>query len=265
MTNSNLLISIDAHGKATLSMNRPEIHNAFDEQLIADLQRELERLENDPLVRVVILAASGRSFSAGGDLNWMRRMAGYSYQENLDDALVLANMYMTLNELSKPTIALVQGAAYGGGVGLIACCDIAIASPLAKFCISEVRLGLIPAVISPYVVEALGSRAARRYAQTAEVFDVVEAHRLGLIHEIVAETDLEQRAAEIAAAIIKNSPAAVTAAKKLVATVARGPLDQAMITNTAERIADIRSSVEGREGLNAFLERRQPTWLKGQD
>ena len=261
MMNNNLLTAIDEHGRATLTMNRPEIHNAFDEQLIADLHRELKELESNPLVRVVILAASGKSFSAGGDLNWMRRMADYSRQENLTDALALADMLKTLNELSKPTIALVQGAAYGGGVGLVACCDIAIATPRAKFCISEVKLGMIPAVISPYVVEALGSRAARRYAQTAEVFYTAEAYRLGLVHEIVEERELEHRATEISDSILKNGPVAVTAAKKMVAAVARGPLDQAMITNTAERIADIRASDEGKEGLNAFLEKRQPAWI----
>ena len=263
MANNNLLTTIDEHGRATLTMNRPEIHNAFDEQLIADLHRELKKLEADPQVRVVILAASGKSFSAGGDLNWMRRMAGYSRQENLDDALVLTEMYKTLNQLSRPTIALVQGAAYGGGVGLVACCDIVLATPRARFCISEVKLGLIPAVISPYVVEAIGSRAARRYAQTAEVFAAEEAWRLGLVHEIVEKTTLAQRATEISDSILKNGPAAVTASKKLVAAVARGPLDQAMLTDTAERIADIRASAEGKEGLNAFLEKRQPAWLKG--
>ena len=182
MTNNNLLTTIDEQGRATLTMNRPEIHNAFDDLLIADLQRELERLDSDPQVRVVLLTASGKSFSAGGDLNWMRRMADYSRQENLTDALALAEMLKTLNQLSKPTIALVQGAAYGGGVGLVACCDIAIATPRAKFCLSEVKLGMIPAVISPYVVEAIGSRDARRYVLTAEIFSAAEADQLGLVN-----------------------------------------------------------------------------------
>ncbi len=263
MTNNSLLTSIDEHGRATLTMNRPEIHNAFDDLLIADLHRELKRLETDPQVRVVILAASGKSFSAGADLNWMRRMADYSRQENLADAHGLADLMKTLNELSKPTIALVQGAAFGGGVGLVACCDIAIAATRAKFCLSEVKLGLIPAVISPYVVEAIGSRAARRYALTAEIFNAAEACRLGLIHELVDENDLAQSGAELAGLIVKNGPAAVAAAKQLIADVARAPLDQTMINDTAERISDIRSSAEGKEGLNAFLAKRQPGWLKG--
>jgi methylglutaconyl-CoA hydratase len=263
MNDNNLLTTIDEHGRATLTMNRPELHNAFDDLLIADLHRELKRLDGDPLVRVVILAASGKSFSAGADLNWMRRMADYSRQENLADSLALADMLKTLNELSKPTIALVQGAVYGGGVGLVACCDIAIATTLAKFCLSEVKLGLIPAVISPYVVEAIGSRAARRYVLTAEVFAAAEADRLGLVHEVVETGNLEQRGAELSAAILKNGPAALVAGKRLIAAVARGPLDQAMINDTAERIADARASDEGKEGLGAFLEKRPPVWVKG--
>lgn len=262
MTNNYLLTNIDEHGRATLTMNRPELHNAFDDLLIADLSRELKRLDSDPQVRVVILAASGKSFSAGADLNWMRRMADYSRQENLTDALALADLLKTLNELSKPTIALVQGAVYGGGVGLVACCDIAIATPRAKFCLSEVKLGLIPAVISPYVVEAIGSRAARRYVLTAEIFAAAEANRLGLVHEVVEAEALEQRGVELSDAILKNGPAALAAAKKLVAAVARGPLEQAMFADTAERIADIRASDEGKEGLNAFLGKRQPAWMQ---
>jgi methylglutaconyl-CoA hydratase len=263
MSENNLLTTIDEHGRAILTMNRPELHNAFDDLLIADLHRQLKQLDIDPQVRVVILAASGKSFSAGADLNWMRRMADYSRQENLNDAMALADMLKTLNGLSKPTIALVQGAAFGGGVGLVACCDIAIAAPRAKFCLSEVKLGMIPAVISPYVIEAIGSRAGRRYALTAEIFDAAEACRLGLVHEVVDGAELEQFGLELASVIAKNGPAAVAAAKRLVTDVARGPLDQAMITDTAERIADIRSSDEGKEGLNAFLEKRQPKWLKG--
>ncbi len=262
MGNNYLLTNIDECGRATLTMNRPELHNAFDDLLIADLHRELKRIDNDPQVRVVILAANGKSFSAGADLNWMRRMADYSRQENFTDALALADLLKTLNQLSKPTIALVQGAVYGGGVGLVACCDIAIATPQAKFCLSEVKLGLIPAVISPYVVEAIGSRAARRYVLTAEVFDAVAADQLGLVHEVVEAGGLEERGAELSALILKNGPMALAAGKELVSAVARGPLDQAMVTDTAERIADIRASEEGKEGLNAFLEKRQPSWIQ---
>src|SRR6185369_4470029 len=182
MSEPTILTHIDNSGVAVLTMNRPELHNAFDDTFITGLTAKLRDLEDDPDVRVVILAASGKSFSAGADLNWMRRMADYSREQNLADAEALAELMRTLDTLSKPTIALVHGAAYGGGVGLVACCDIAIATVRAAFCLSEVKLGLIPAVISPYVVAAIGPRAARRYFQSAEIFNAVEAHRLGLVH-----------------------------------------------------------------------------------
>lgn len=263
MTNEQILIQIDDRGRATLTMNRPELHNAFDDTLIAALTRELRELEADPQVRVVILAGNGRSFSAGADLSWMRRMADYTQEENLMDALALAELMKTLDGLRKPTIALVQGAAYGGGVGLVACCDVAIASHRASFCLSEVKLGLIPAVISPYVVMAIGPRAARRYFQSAEMFNAAEAHRLGLVHEVVAEEDLPAVAERLSGAYLKNGPASMAAAKDLVARVSRGPLDDAMIRDTAERIAQARASAEGREGLTAFLQKRDPAWVKG--
>jgi methylglutaconyl-CoA hydratase len=257
-----LLSETDEFGRATITLNRPEMHNAFDDTLIIALTDELKRLERDQSIRVVMLAAEGKSFSAGADLNWMRRMADYSREENQADAQALADLMRTLNDLSKPTIALVQGAVYGGGVGLVSCCDIAIGTPQAKFCLSEVKLGLIPAVISPYVIEAIGSRAARRYALTAEFMGSAEAQRLGLLHEVVAEGDLLQRGDELSVFILQNGPAALQAAKQLVADVARGELDQAMIQKTVERIADIRASDEGKEGLSAFLEKRRPAWVK---
>lgn len=263
MTDKTILTQIDERGLATLTMNRPELHNAFDDAFIAALTGELQRLEADESVRVVILAASGRSFSAGADLSWMRRMADYTREENLTDALGLAELMRTLATLKKPTIARVQGAAYGGGVGLVACCDMAIASRRATFCLSEVKLGLIPAVISPYVVEAMGPRAARRYFQSAEVFDAAEAHRLGLVHELTEEKDLAASVERLAAALLANGPRAMAAAKGLVARVASGPIDGAMIRDTAERIADTRASAEGKEGLSAFLEKRKPLWVKG--
>jgi methylglutaconyl-CoA hydratase len=263
MTNTYIQTTIDDLGRATLTMNRPELHNAFDDAIICAMTVELKRLDADPQVRVVVLAANGKSFSAGADLGWMRRMAEYSRDENLADAKALSGLMHTLNSLSKPTVALVQGAVYGGGVGLVACCDIALAAPHAKFCLSEVKLGLIPAVISPYVVAAMGNRAARRYFLTAEIFAAEEACRLGLVHEVVGETELTERGEELTELLLRNGPAALNAAKKLIATVARGPIDDVLITDTAERIADIRASDEGKEGLSAFLEKRKPSWVKG--
>jgi methylglutaconyl-CoA hydratase len=263
MNPSAVLTDIDAQGRATVTIARPEVHNAFDDALIRALTEELKRLEADPAVRVVLLTGDGKSFSAGADLHWMRRMADYSRQENLADARCLAELMKTLDGLGKPTVALVQGAAYGGGVGLVACCDIVLATPKASFCMSEVKLGLIPAVISPYVVAAIGARAARRYFLTAERFDAVEACRLGLVHELVAEEDLLRRGAELTEQLLQNGPQAMAAAKALVAAVARGPVDETMIAATAERIATIRASAEGKEGLGAFLEKRQPAWVKG--
>jgi methylglutaconyl-CoA hydratase len=263
MGNSELLTEIDERGLATVIMNRPELHNAFDDALIAAMTEELRRLDGDPEVRVVLLEGKGRSFSAGADLGWMRRMADYSREENLKDARALAGLMATLDGLSKPTIALVHGAAYGGGVGLVACCDIALASSRATFCLSEVKLGLIPAVISPYVVAAIGSRAARRYFLTAERFDADEARRLGLVHEVLPEETLSERAASLVDLVLRNGPKAMTAAKELVFAVARGPIDPAMLADTAERIAGIRAGEEGREGVSAFLEKRLPAWVKG--
>lgn len=263
MNTSAILTDIDTQGRATVTMNRPEVHNAFDDALIVALTAELQRLETDPAVRVVVLTGAGKSFSAGADLNWMRRMADYSQQENLHDAMCLAGLMKTLDGLGKPTVALVQGAAYGGGVGLVACCDIVLATPKASFCLSEVKLGLIPAAISPYVVAAIGSRAARRYFLTAERFAAADACRLGLVHEVVAEEALLGRAAEVIGQLLQNGPQAMAAAKRLVTVVARGPIDAAMIADTAERIASARASAEGKEGLGAFLEKRQPAWVKG--
>ncbi|MDD2853230.1 MAG: enoyl-CoA hydratase/isomerase family protein [Desulfuromonadaceae bacterium] len=263
MSNTSIIVNIDNRGVATLTMNRPELHNAFDDTLIADLTSELHRLEADHDVRVVLLRANGKSFSAGADLNWMRRMADYSYEQNLADAMSLAELMRTLDTLTKPTIALVHGAAYGGGVGLVACCDIAIATERASFCLSEVKLGLFPAIISPYVVAAIGPRAARRYFLSAEAFSAAEAHRIGLIHQIVEdEHDLAAVSDRLAATLLLNSPAAVAGAKELVAAVAGRPVDVALIADTAGRIADQRSSHEGKEGLSAFLEKRRPAWVK---
>ncbi len=250
-------------GVATLTLNRPELHNAFDDALIAELSAEFERLGEDPAVRVVVLAANGKSFSAGADLNWMRRMADYGLEQNLDDARGLAGLMRTIYALPKPVIARVQGPAYGGGVGLVACCDIAIAAETASFCLSEVKLGLIPAVISPYVVAAIGERQARRYFVSAERFDAYEAQRIGLVHEVVPHATLDAKLAEILKALAGNGPQAMREAKRLARDVSRGPIDVDMIEDTARRIATIRASDEGREGLSAFLNKRKPGWIGG--
>lgn len=246
---------------ATITLTRGEVHNAFDDALIADLADAFARVGADKAVRAVVLAAEGKSFSAGADLNWMRRMADYSKAENLADAKALAGLMRAIDTCPKPTIARVQGAAFGGGVGLVACCDIAVASDRASFCLSEVKLGIVPAVISPYIVRAIGPRAARRYVQTAERFGAAEAHRLGLVHEVATEDALDAVIGGIVGALRAGGPEAQREAKSLVALVAdRDPADVA--DETARRIAAIRAGAEGREGLTAFLERRPPSWVR---
>ncbi len=250
------------NGVATIRMNRPEVHNAFDDALIAAMTAELHRLDQLPEARVIVLAANGKSFSAGADLNWMRRMAKYSEEENLRDAMALAGLMRTLDGVKKPTVARVQGAAFGGGVGLVACCDIAIASTEAAFSLSEVRLGLIPSVISPYVIAAIGEREARRYFLTAERFDAVEARRIGLVHDVVDSGALDEAVAGIAGQLLRGGPQALAAAKKLIADVSRRSMDDALSAETARRIAAIRVESEGQEGLTAFMEKRPPAWAK---
>lgn len=262
MSIAALISEVDEYGRATITLNRPEMHNAFDDTLISALTDELKRLERESSVRVVLLGARGQSFSSGADLNWMRRMADYSFVENLTDAVSLAELMKTLANLSKPTIALVQGAAIGGGVGLIACCDIAIAAEDAIFCLPEVKLGLIPAVVSPYLAAAIGSRATRRYFLTAETFDAAEAFRIGLVHEVVKGDELTEHADSLSRRLLKNGPAAMASVKALVSEVALGYLDDDLIADTAERIAETRASAEGREGLSAYLEKRSPGWVK---
>ncbi len=260
MASDPLLHDTDADGIAVVTFNRPEVHNAFDDDLIARMTTLFHELGSDDAVRVVMLAANGKNFSAGADLNWMRRMADYSDDENYQDAMRLADMLRTLNELPKPTLALVHGAAFGGGVGLVACCDIALATPAASFSLSEVKLGIIPAVISPYVVAAIGERAARRYMLSAERFGADEAHRIGLVHEVVDAQTLRARAAALAATLRANGPHALGECKALIRSVVHSPCDQAMMEDTARRIARLRASSEGKEGLGAFLEKRKPDW-----
>jgi methylglutaconyl-CoA hydratase len=258
MTQNGLRQSIDGP-VARLTLDRPERHNAFDDTLIAALESALRALAANDAVRVVLLAAEGKSFSAGADLNWMRRMAGYSDAENLADAERLAALLRGLDRLAKPTVALVQGAAIGGGVGLVAACDIAIASEAALFALSEVRLGLIPSVISPYVVSAIGARASRRYMLTAERFDAAEALRLGLVHQVVAADALEDANQAVVRHLLAGGPAAIAESKALIRDVDR-PLSDAVVADTAARIARLRASPEGREGVNAFLDKRKPAW-----
>lgn len=245
---------------ARITLNRPEVHNAFDDVLIAELTDALECIGHEPRPRVVILSAAGKSFSAGADLNWMRRTAGYSWEENFADAKRLGRLMQTLDQLALPTLARVQGAALGGGVGLITACDIAVAADTAFFALSEVKLGLIPAVISPYVVRAIGERAARRYFLTGERITAHESARLGLIHEVVAGERLDERIDELARVLLGNGPQAVRAAKRLVCTNGRGAIDAALIEEMARRTAEQRASPEGQEGIAAFLEKRKPDW-----
>ena len=253
-------ITDNENGIVQLTLNQPEIHNAFDDRLIAELTVAFKELDDDPSVRVLILAAEGKSFSAGADLNWMRRMADYSRNENFQDSEQLATMMSTLYEMKCPTIAAVQGAAFGGGVGLIACCDIAIASEKASFCLSEVKLGLIPAVISPYVVKAIGERAAKRYFVTAERFKAKRAELLGLISEVVPAEELDKKVMSIAELIINNGPEAVIDAKEIIADVVNQPINGPLRAMTASRITEIRASIQGKEGVSAFLEKRQAIW-----
>jgi methylglutaconyl-CoA hydratase len=250
-----------ANGVALLALARPDVHNAFDERLVAETTAALEALDRDDSVRAVVLLGQGRSFCAGADLNWMKRMAGYGRAENLADAQALAAMLKTLHRLSKPTIARVHGAAFGGGVGLVACCDIAVATQDATFALSEAKLGLVPATISPYVVEAIGARHARRYFLTAERFTAAEAFRIGLVHDIVPEGELDARINELLGALLLAGPAAQAECKALVRAVANHRIDDDLIAGTAECIAIVRASAEAREGVAAFLGKRAPAWV----
>lgn len=260
MSEDRLIVAETAPGVTRVTLNRPEMHNAFDDALIDELDQTFARIDDDDAVRVAVLAANGKSFSAGADLNWMKRMATYDRGDNVADAIRLGELMHRVATLSKPVVGLIQGAAYGGGVGLVACCDISIASERASFCLSEVKLGLIPAVISPYVVEAIGARQARRYFVTAERFNAEEAYRIGLVHRVVAEDALEQTGAEMVEHLLPNGPRAMASAKDLITSVAHRPIDRAVIEETARRIADARAGAEGREGVSAFLEKRPPKW-----
>lgn len=255
-------LAVEHHGKvATLWMNRPEVFNAFNEQLIADLSNACQALDADPAVRVVVLAGRGKHFSAGADLNWMRRAAHASEADNLQDARRFAGMLRTLSGMSKPTIARVQGAALGGGTGLTAACDMAVASSDAVFSTSEVRFGIIPAVISPYVLRAIGPRHALRYFQSAERIGADRALAIGLVNEVVAVDALDDGVAALAEQLLLGAPSAQKAAKALISAVHARPIDDAITEETAQRIAAQRATAEGRDGVAAFLDKRPPAWL----
>lgn len=260
MNEQTVSLQVSASGVATIRLDRPEKHNAFDDGMIAELRQHFDALAKRDDVRVVVLASSGKSFSAGADLGWMRRMAEYDFGHNMKDAEQLAGMLRALYRLPQPTIARVQGAAFGGAVGLVSCCDMAVGSDRASFALSEVKIGLIPATISPYVIRAIGERAARRYFMTGERFDAARALQLGLLSELCPEEELDGRVDELVTTLLQNGPLAVRAAKDLVAEVSGRELSGDLIEDTCARIAHIRVSDEGQEGLAAFLQKRSPAW-----
>lgn len=258
---ASLLTALDDRGVATLTLNRPEVHNAFDDVVIADLNAALDTYARHPDVRLLVLRAEGKSFSAGADLGWMKRMASYSREDNLADARELERLMRSLYEFPKPTVAVVQGAAYGGAVGLVSCCDIAIASESASFSLSEARLGLAPAVISPFVVAAMGARQASRYFLTAERFSAATARETGLVHDVVTAEALPEAQEKLLATLLANGPVALMACKALLRKVAAATSPE-IATYTTELIASLRTSQEGQEGLGAFFEKRPPAWQK---
>ena len=275
-TNNTLMYTEKQNGIAEITLNRPEIRNAFDSELIQKLISAFEQAELSPAVRVILLQANGKHFSAGADLNWMRGMAKASYKENYEDAQQLARMLSTINYISKPVITKVQGAAFGGAIGLIACSDIVIASDDAKFSLSEVKLGLCPATISPYVIDAIGARAARRLFITGEVFNADKALSLELISETAPTENVGDKVTDIINSILNNGPVALKKSKELIHHISSNtknktgivdsaidsPIDSPLIDYTCELIAELRVSEEGQEGLNAFLEKRTPNWIK---
>lgn len=260
-TLQSIKIENKGRGVYRLTLNRPDIHNAFDDHCIAEISSSLSQLENEGDLRLLVLQGSGKSFSAGADLNWMRQMVDYGREENYADSWELACLMQKLNEFPRPTIASVHGAAMGGAVGLIACCDIAIADESAKFALSEASLGLAPAVISPYVIEAIGVRAARRYFLTAERFGAGEALQLGLLHQVCAEGQLDTELESIINQLLARGPQAQVACKCLIRKVAASRDADKLRKQTAELIADLRVSDEGQEGLQAFFDKRPPNWV----
>lgn len=257
---AHIQIEVAAH-RATVTLDRPEVRNAFNDEVIVEMTKAFRELGARDDVRCIVVAGNGPAFCAGADLNWMKRMAGYSRDENLADAAALAEMLRLIYRCPKPTIARVQGDVYAGGTGLVAACDIAVSVDTAQYCLSEVKLGLIPATISPYVIRAMGARAAHRYFLTAERFSAAEALRIGFVHEVVTADRLHAKVAELAQALIQAGPEAVKACKRLVHDVAQQEITPELIEMTVTGIANIRVSPEGREGVQSFLQKRKPAWL----
>jgi methylglutaconyl-CoA hydratase len=260
--NEKVLFEVNEQGVANVTLNNPDKHNAFDDDIIKQLTDIFNDISKRKDISIMVLASNGKSFSAGADLAWMKRMACYSYEDNLKDASALAQMLKALNFLPQTTIAKIQGAAFGGAVGLASCCDIVIASTKASFCLSEVKLGLIPATISPYVVDAIGLKASRRYFQTAERFFSDKAQQLGLVDEVAEPEALSDEVNSMIATLLANGNQARRQAKKLSQDVAFQAIDDCLLTDTSERIASIRVSEEGQEGLSAFFDKRSPNWQK---
>jgi len=246
---------------ATVTLNRPEVRNAFNDEVIAEITEVFNALAGRDDVRCIVLAANGTAFCAGADLNWMRSMADYTREQNLTDAGRLAAMMRTVYECPKPTIARIQGDVYAGGTGLVAACDMAVSVDTANFCLSEVKLGLVPSTISPYVIRAMGARAAHRYFLTAERFSAAEALRIGFVHEMVAADALDAKVAGLSNALANAGPVAVKLCKKLLQDVAGHDITPELVNMTIASIADVRVSAEGREGVQAFLQKRKPNWL----
>ena len=249
-----------ADGLATVTLNRPDVRNAFNEDVIAELTQAFTQLGQQADVRCIVLAANGPAFCAGADLNWMRRIADYSHAENVADAAQLAEMLRVIHTCPKPTVARIQGDVYAGGTGLVAACDVAVSVDTAHFCLSEVKLGLIPATISPYVIQAMGTRAAHRYFLTAERFTAAEALRIGFVHEVVTADALDATVAQITSALLAASPQAVTTCKRLVREVAGQEISLELVAMTVNAIADSRTSAHGREGVQSFLQKHKPNW-----
>jgi methylglutaconyl-CoA hydratase len=248
-------------GVALVWLNRPDVRNAFNETMIAELTDAFRTVDGDAALRAMILAGHGPAFCAGADLNWMKKMSGYTFEQNHADALGLARMLNTLHTMRKPTVARVHGPAFAGGMGLVAACDIAVAAHSAEFCLSEVRLGLVPATISPYVIAAMGSRSAHRYMLSAERFTAAEAYRIGFVQEIAVDEELDGTINALLGQLVSGGPASHAATKDLIRAVAGRPIDEDLIGDTATRIATARASDEGREGIRSFLEKRKPAWL----
>ncbi len=263
MSDDPVLFSASPEGIATITLNRPEVHNAFNDDVIERLSDLFDDLSKQDDIRAVFIESTGESFCAGGDLNWMRQAANYTFEENRQDAEALGTMLYRLNTLRHPTIGLVQGPAYGGGVGMVASCDITVAVRSAKFSLSEVKLGLLPATIGPYVVAAMGMKQARRYFLTAERFDAEQAQRIGLVNEVVDDASgLTEMRAHFIKVLMQNAPGAVSDSKALVFDLANRPIDKALVSMTAKRIAERRATEEGQEGIDAFLNKRKPDWIQ---